>query len=626
MGEAFLVRKGGGVDASYATATQLDIISGKTAYIDDSGEPKSGTMPLFQSTVGDHLQTMADPVYGAYSSDKPSQPYLYTRLKSDGQPTTVAYNGVNWVRTENTKIASVLGLTAAKIVKGDTICGVTGTGSSSILDFPLSIQEAQPTPVKSGHIWIKSNTLASKITYMSIQESLWGGTPNNSLQFIVGETAYSYLYMQETRKLTSGGNNITTVSTQNNGGSQEWVVCSSTNPVVQYKLSRPMVYSTVDGVLDIETAYMWNGSSWVLLCEKGNYVAINSALSSMTMYYNNGNTLVYHSDIALNPRDGHFNGDGTYYASRAGVLKRTGDVFAKYYDITSSFSMNNLTYNVTDVSISADGTTLGVSYYAYNSTSGKYSYALIVCKNNGSTFNSLGTISIATEYTGGSTMSIVTNLNGTAMAISYRNGNTGNSISVAFIDGDNVKVVNCVAPAVSGYFGDWGSIYCMWIYGNQLYIKGTATSNSSTDSGMFLNTLNFTDKTVSTNGKRYSIDTTTNNTTNPNHCVSKKDGGLFYVIANSANVVTVYYYNVSSNSIYSVTTSNSYAYCYGIAVNLANDRLALIGRTSSSSNIYYVDYYSLYKDDSSKTLMLTELQRVTYSTSSTADGLSFCPN
>lgn len=70
MGEAFLVRKGGGVDASDATAIESDIISGKTAYIDDSGEAKVGTMPVISPTIGDHLQTVADPVYGAYSGDK----------------------------------------------------------------------------------------------------------------------------------------------------------------------------------------------------------------------------------------------------------------------------------------------------------------------------------------------------------------------------------------------------------------------------------------------------------------------------------------------------------------------------------------------------------------------------
>lgn len=44
MGEAFLLRRGSGMDASDATAATSDILTGKTAYIDDSGESKTGTM------------------------------------------------------------------------------------------------------------------------------------------------------------------------------------------------------------------------------------------------------------------------------------------------------------------------------------------------------------------------------------------------------------------------------------------------------------------------------------------------------------------------------------------------------------------------------------------------------
>lgn len=624
MGEALLVRKGGGVDVSDSTATSADIIKGKKAYIDDSGEAKAGTIPLNsgQITGTNHMECDENIVVGNHSLDNKQRLYIRPTAQATARQ---AYEADSWFTKETSKLATHLGITENKIVKGNTICGVIGTGSSNVFDFPLSIQDTQPTPVKSGHIWVKSSTLASKITYMSIQESLWGGTPNNSLQFVVGETAYNYLYMKETKNLTSGGNYITTENRQNSGGTQEWVVCSSASPVVEYKLSRPMVYSTVNGVLDIETAYMWNGSSWVLLCQKGNYFAVNTGMRSMAIYNNNGTSLAYHSETTIDSRYGHFNGDGTYYASYEGVLKRTGDVFTKYFDIPRNLTLYDRSYSVSSVSISADGMTLGVTYYGYNSN-GKYNYALVVYKNNGSTFNVLDTISIGIDYTGGSDMQVVTNTNGTAIAVCYRNGNTGSSICIVFIDGNNLTKVDCGTPAIGGYFGSWGKINCMWFYGNQIYIKGTATGGSSTDSGIFQNTLDFASKTVAVNGRKYYIDSTTNNTTNYNHCVSKKDGGLYYVISNSVDVVTVYYYNISNNSIYSVTTPRSYAYCYGIAVNLTNDRLAIIGQTSSSSNNYYIDYYSLYREDNAKTLSLTELQRLSYSTSSSTGGLSFCPN
>ena len=623
MGEAFLVRKGGGVDASDATAIESDIISGKTAYIDDSGEAKVGTMPLNQNAISgtNHIQCDDNPVVGAWSQDGKERLYIRpTSLITSRQ----AYGPDVFFTKETSTLAPYLGITADKLVKGVSICGVTGIGSSNVFDFPLSIQDSQPTPVKSGHIWVKSSTLASKITYMSIQESLWAGTPNNSLQFVVGETAYNYLYMKETKRLTSGGNDITTENRQNNGGSQEWIVCSSTNPVVEYKLSRPMVYSTVDGVLDIETAYMWNGSSWVLLCQKGNYLVVNTGTRSMAIYNNNGTSLAYHSETTIDARYGHFSGDGTYYASYGGVLKRTGDVFTKYFDIPRNLTLYDRSYNVSSVSISADGMTLGVAYYGYNSN-GKYNYVLVVYKNNGSTFNALTPISIGIDYIGGSDMQVVTNMNGTAIAVCYRNGNSGSSICIVFIDGNNLIKVDCGTPSVGGYFGSWGKINCMWFYGNQIYIKGTATGGSSTDSGIFQNTLDFASKTVAVNGRRLYIDTSYYSPVY-NHFASTKDGGLYYVIPNSSNVVTLYYYNISNNSVYSLTTARRYEYCYGIAVNLTGNRLAIIGKTSSSSNYYYLDYYSLSRDDNAKTLSLTELQSLSYYTSSSTAGLSFCPN
>lgn len=127
MGEAFLVRKGGGVDASDSTATAADIISGKKAYITDSDEPAIGTLPLVNPISTDQFQAVGDPVFGASSSDKPTQQYLYARLQDNSEKR--AYNGVQWVRTEAAKVASVIGATPEKIVKGSDICGVAGTAS-----------------------------------------------------------------------------------------------------------------------------------------------------------------------------------------------------------------------------------------------------------------------------------------------------------------------------------------------------------------------------------------------------------------------------------------------------------------------------------------------------------------
>jgi len=127
MAKAFLYGNGGdSIDTDQITATTSDIIQGKKAFIDDSGEPKVGTLPLIMPTVADQLQSVADPSYGAYSTDNPTKKYLYQSMNIGGG--TKAYAGVNWVRTEESKIASIIGLTSDKLIKGNTILGITGTG------------------------------------------------------------------------------------------------------------------------------------------------------------------------------------------------------------------------------------------------------------------------------------------------------------------------------------------------------------------------------------------------------------------------------------------------------------------------------------------------------------------
>ena len=282
--------------------------------------------------------------------------------------------------------------TAGEIASGKTayVNGVklTGTGASfKILDFPLSIQDTQPTAVRAGHIWVKSSTLASQITSISIQEGLNAGVANNSLQFVVSETGTSYISVSETKNLTSGGNNIAVGHTQNNGGGQEWIV--SNNSVV-YKLNKPMIYSKIGGVLDIETAYMWNGSSWILLCEKGSY-AIFVNYTGIEIYNKIGDTFSlsqtftdtgYGTVRSLPP---NISRDGRLFINGTKVYKRIGDTYSLYYTFpTGSTNFNGTVIQNIARLVTPDGSRIIlVGYTVVNSNT--YQYRVATYVDNGTT-------------------------------------------------------------------------------------------------------------------------------------------------------------------------------------------------------------------------------------------------
>lgn len=269
MAKAFLYGNGGasGIDTTKVTATAADIITGKKAYLNDSGEPTSGTLPLVSPTIGDHLQSPATPVYGAYSGDRPSQNFMYTRLKNDGQPDVVAYSGINWVRTEASNVASTLGITAAKIVKGNVVCGVTGTADTDggIINFPLTVSASQPSPIRSGHVWVNTTRVTSNPSGgVYVKDTITADLPNNSLIFIVDK-------MDKSNLGTWGKVNSTNAFLGwNNDAVTPWAAGYNLGKYELY-LPYPLVYTKINGTIYIENAYVWDGSKWILVSNADKY-------------------------------------------------------------------------------------------------------------------------------------------------------------------------------------------------------------------------------------------------------------------------------------------------------------------------------------------------------------------
>ena len=107
-----------------ATAGTLQIVPPYTAYV--NGQKVTGTMNVMQPTSyssGGNAQVNASSfAYGVYSTDS-SNPYLYFGIPQ------WSYTSKNeWVRYPASSVATNIGLTANKIVSGNTILGITGTG------------------------------------------------------------------------------------------------------------------------------------------------------------------------------------------------------------------------------------------------------------------------------------------------------------------------------------------------------------------------------------------------------------------------------------------------------------------------------------------------------------------
>ena len=429
--------------------------------------------------------------------------------------------------------------------------------SDGVYNFPLSIQDAQPTAIRSGHIWIKSSTLASQITAVKILEAVNAGEANGTLMLVVGDLSYRQMSFSHNKLLTSGGTTKTFSIADNSDGSADWLVSSLTGGVaIAIKLKRPFVYSKIGGVLDIETAYMWNGSSWVLVSQKGNYMLL--ANEQNIAYYNKindafnlGGTIGTGVSLPISASK-----DGTYILTPNNVVyKRTGDVYALYSTIPGTHLYVSSTGVMRKTIISGNGTVASLYTYNYNNS---YYYFIVTYKDNGSAF----------------VMEYVTSL--------YNAGT--NSFSEEFITcSDDASIV------IGGFYTSVGHRAVSWFRGVSGFTAGSDIASSITSMmvsydnayliithGLLVSkyTINYANRTLTFSGSSPSI-------TNGFLIRAMHPSGYVFGLSSSPFLKAV---KLSDMSV--LNNSGSTPNITQIAFNLSGDRLI-----AAHMNYYY--YYSL---------------------------------
>ena len=144
MGKGLLLISGGiNVDPNDLTATQGDIMKGKTALVNGSDEPVSGTLELTgNASTGNVLAG------NTFYTTNPKSKQTGTMKDWRGTPQHIdarrinnsrfevavaaGYHGYNWASNsyeymDYSEVASTLGLTAAKLAQGQSVCGLSGT-------------------------------------------------------------------------------------------------------------------------------------------------------------------------------------------------------------------------------------------------------------------------------------------------------------------------------------------------------------------------------------------------------------------------------------------------------------------------------------------------------------------
>lgn len=275
----------------------------------------------------------------------------------------------------------------------------SGGGSAiEVFNFKLFIQpeSTPPTAEKAGDLWVH-HALATDFTNIVLDDAVKVSYTNGSLMLIVDDTNNGSDNITQTKNCSGTKIPFTSHRDTANDTVLPWQAGSlnKSGNIIDIKRKYPLVYSRLNDVLDLETASIWDGTQWVLLCQQGSYLAVGTTGAPYSNLYNRaGSNLTLHSAIPsfpsaqVNAVKNSLNGIDTFYGLNASPwlvnVQRSGDTPAIVALTVHTSAIVN------DISISKSGVYAVVVHThaidVYKKSSGTWTYLSTILTDATNTF------------------------------------------------------------------------------------------------------------------------------------------------------------------------------------------------------------------------------------------------
>lgn len=243
-------------------------------------------------------------------------------------------------------------------------CG-GGSGKSAttvdIFNFPCVFSLAAPESPKPNTLWINRAGCAD-INNMVLDSAVRVSYTDGYIMLIVDNNNNASDNFSQTKTINGKSIAFAAHRESTSADALPWEIGDTKNDAITLFRKYPLVYSRLAGVLDMETAEIWDGAHWIQISQKGSYLLFDDGASPYVEIYNRtGQNFTKHADLPTIP-----NGqckwilpspDGQYlfvtlnssYSPCGYMYKRTGDVFTQLSmsidnAIVSAAWSNDMTY------------------------------------------------------------------------------------------------------------------------------------------------------------------------------------------------------------------------------------------------------------------------------------------
>lgn len=310
------------------------------------------TIPNFVFTEGCQI---------TFKSPNNAQPYDYAGV-------TINQSGYYAIRSSTFEILTgdewkvnalvTLSLSSTKVMTDSLFVGAAffksaGGSLGGLLNFPLIISETEPTSPKTGTIWVLHNN-PTDFKHIYIDDHVSVNYGEGSLILVINNTNDGTDIFTE-NKMVSGTRMLVTSKRQSiTGNDSYWYIASSNKGNISYNIKRnyPRVYSRLNGTLDMESAFVFDGGVWKAISQKGAFFALSfsNGSSYLTSIYSRiGTQFELLPSLGVNGSANSFSSNGISCVIGGRYFDRKG---IEFNQVSSQFFSGK-------VSLSSDGTYIG---------------------------------------------------------------------------------------------------------------------------------------------------------------------------------------------------------------------------------------------------------------------------